>query len=131
MEKCNLLRKIKFFFCLFVSFSKVTIVLAFVYLFCRTKRRCLIKARTLTNTSSLCGKADAAHYQCPSLTTISYHPCWIIPSVSPALRELRVFDRRRESFVYLSRLPVSKSLVEISFRMCVFFLQELLINSED
>lgn len=53
------------------------------------------------------GKADAAHYQCPSLTAISYHPCWIIPSV--ALRELRVsFDQEGGCFIieYLNRVEI-------------------------
>lgn len=42
------------------------------------------------------GKADAAHYQCPSLTTISYHPLLNYTATVPlALRELRVsFDQR-------------------------------------
>ena len=64
-----------------------TIVPAFVFLFPNGTKSAFNKS----GSDHARGKADAAHYQCPSLTTISYHPLLNYTATVPlALRELSI-----------------------------------------
>lgn len=92
-----------------------TIVPAFVFLFPNGTKSAFNKS----GSDHARGKADAAHYQCPSLTTISYHPLLNYTATVPlALRELRVsFDQRAGGMFYRpskSLLPVYLSMILIN-----------------